>query len=391
MIKLELMKWNLMSFGILLLIGCSQRNQENKRPIHNKAYQKLATLVESGNDVYNVDSNVSSYPRCTQLYVDPANKKYYTFLNKADNSIYFYDAASKLLLFKTTLPVDGIASIGKKTEGYYIKNFDTIFAVSEYMLGIFDTSAKLKAKVDFYKFRKKLGNSSILSMGSVRQVGLYNDFIVLNNVPDIYADKQSDFDATQCGIKFSFSKPQETKYIMPYPYPYQLGVYGANFLSFYSAYDEQNSNMVYSFPNDDFIQVYALKSDSIKEFYGGSEFIDTIMPMKKPSNDFDGYNKHYLLSPSYASIIFDKFNNVFYRFALRPVSEKDYEARKWWKKKSIIILDSSFKKIGEEAITDSCSFLDAYITEDGLHLNSSIKGGPIVYKKFILKKISNVH
>jgi hypothetical protein len=106
------------------------------------------------------------------------------------------------------------------------------------------------------------------------------------------------------------------------------------------------------------------------------------LPCRKSVRDFEGYTRFYIKSPSYGPVLYDPYRNMYYRFALTPLSDEDYAQRKWWKNKSLIVLDSTFAKVGETKISDSCSFLNYFITEDGLFISQggSFRRLPAIYK-----------
>jgi hypothetical protein len=383
----------LLTCSLLLFIFSCNTQQKEKASfvrIGNKEYKytKTAELVRDSAVTYEIDSESNNFPRCTQLFED-SEKKYYTFLNKTNNSIYFFNAHDREFLFRIKVPAFNHTDEGNGVDGYYIKNLDSIFFCFRYFLGITDTSGKLKGKFNSYPYqKKKIGSTSILSINSSAQFVIDENYAYVNNTSDLYAHKPKEFKGSQCLFKVNLNDPNDVSYLVEYPDLYHSGAYGANFLGYFSCFNPTLKEIVYGFANDNYIGSYSLQSGSSKFYYAGSERLAEVSPMKTPSAKFEDYNKFYLFSPSYASIIYDKFRNVYYRFALSPISEDDYEKRRWWKKKSIIILDSALAKIGETSISDSCSFMDIYVDQSGLFLNSSTSDKSIEYWRFNLKKLT---
>lgn len=371
----------------LLIASCGEekKSKEDINRINDNShyvYKNKYFLIDSGIIGYPLDSFVSAFPRSSQYYID-GSAQYLASLDRHTNTIVVYN--NKEIVLRIKIPTVGESSIGKSADGFYIKNFDSIFVSSRYVIGIYNKGGILKEKFNLLNFQKGLSHSSLINLSSIAQPAFSGSYIYLSNIPDIYATRQTDFKKKISLIKFNLKNPEDISYLIRYPYPYQIGVYGANFLSYYNIYDSSSSSLIFSFPADNYLLRYFINGDSTKIYYAGSELLDSLIPMSKPSDKFDDFNKYFLRSPSYATIFSDPYRKVYYRFALLPISEEDYRARHWWKKKSVIILDSNFSKVGESPIPDSCSFENGYVTKDGLFLNCSPNENTLRYRRFILK------
>jgi hypothetical protein len=145
---------------------------------------------------------------------------------------------------------------------------------------------------------------------------------------------------------------------------------GANYRFVYSSFVNPYT-MLLSFPADHFIYKVNVFSKQIDKYYGGSKYFDTIQSLNKGKNykDKSRINEFFTTNPSYSSIVFDKYRNMFYRIADLPIRhyQEGVKAQSI-KQFSIIILDSNFNKIGETLLPHLMySRIAFFVSRDGLN------------------------
>jgi len=91
------------------------------------------------------------------------------------------------------------------------------------------------------------------------------------------------------------------------------------------------------------------------------------MKSKKYINS-DISTKYFVENHSYSNIIYDKYNNVYYRIA--EMKSKYNGLPAWNKEIAVIILDEQLNKIGETFIgkCHSCNIFTMYVNKKGLHI-----------------------
>lgn len=375
----------------LVLVGSQSCKNKETNPVDRKYvknYNKTFGLVIKEPLCLPLDSLTSPTVTCTQYYTDEkTGKSYVCLLNALVNSIYIYDYSTRSVAYKVKLDNEGPNGIGGRIEGFYIKSFDSIFVNSRYTVSIVDTGRR---KSRSFNLIKKQSNSftSLPLISNAEEAGIVNGDLFFACAPDKDAFEKSSFLDNQCLVKLNLTTGE-------YEYKYrpsdlfQKGVYGPNYAASYNCINRSDKLVLLSFQNDPLLFIHSLDAgDSARTVYAGSELFDEVAPMPKTTRDYEGYTRFYIKSPSYGPVMYDPYRNMYYRFALTPLSDEDYAQRRWWKNKSIILLDSNFTKIGETAISDSCSFLNYFITKDGLFISKSGQSeDSLKYMKYLPQKI----
>lgn len=364
------------------LAACGR--QDRKRKTYHMNYETRAQLIRGGSIILPLDTLTSNNVSCVQFYSDRSSgRNYISFLNMHENTIYFYDFLTHRESFRVKLEREGPDGVGKVAEGFFIHSLDSILVSSRYRLSVVDSSGKVRRR---YNLAKKF-NHEFTALPQVAQfyepVLLKQDWL-LTTAPDLSAFDKKAFRGAQCLMRMN-KFTGEFQYQFEPSDLYQTGVYGPNYASYYNCNNRRNL-VVFSFPADPLVYTFDFTTGRQDTFYAGSKDFDAVRPMDPVETDFEGYTKFYIRNPSYGPIIFDPYRRVYYRFALTPLSEADYAARRWWKNKSLIILDSTFNKIGETSLTDSLSFLNYFVSHDGLYVAKSSKEDEMEYVRYVLEK-----
>ena len=164
-----------------------------------------------------------------------------------------------------------------------------------------------------------------------------------------------------------------TSYYMPYPDIYKNNWAGRLFRWVYGEYNSNSDVFIFSFPADHNIYVLDGKLMKTDSYYCGSELIDVIRYLKSSKSrpvTSDEAIRFFAENNSYSRIIYDSYNDVYYRFA---ELKTEYNGVPGWKKDvSIIILDNEFEVIGETFIgqlASNCKY-SIFVNHEGLHLLS---------------------
>lgn len=206
----------------------------------------------------------------------------------------------------------------------------------------------------------------------------------------IDTDKIENFKDFPCLYELDLTN-HTTKAAYYFPKTYQKGLYGINFVinTFYT-FQPEKKIIVFSFSNDKNIYAFDIRTNQTQILEVSSKYFTDIPPIESNANisDFNVYTKFYVQSNSYGPIYYDKYRKVYYRFAERGVDDKSYKEKKWWKRKSIIITDEMFNKIGEFDIPDSINHWSGFVTDKGFYLlDTSFENENFVY--FIGYKFTN--
>jgi hypothetical protein len=310
---------------------------------------------------------------------DPSSLQYLSnnqllYSSDITSRILFYDLNTKKVVNAIKLEREGTNGLGKGELGVSFINKDSIVVGSStYDIFIINDKMEILYKNNFYK-RKMSVKPFQPHVATTSQPIIKNEKIYLSGMPYLNAGKLKDFENFPALFEVDL-KSDDVKSLMNFPEPYQKGLYGANFALHFHTYNPINQTFVISFAADPNVYTYSLQSKKTKRYYAPSKHFTNIPPMPEgmDAQDFNNYLKFYIQSNSYGAIYYDKYRDVYYRFAERAVDEVRYKEKKWWKFKSVIVLDKDFNKIGETDLPDGVNSWCVFISEQGLYIQTSQK------------------
>lgn len=361
-------------FYIILFVTSCNDIGKNINPLFNTKRTKTAHLNYIKEISFDLDSQTTNIFTASQ-YIP--NENIYSFMS-LDKNILFYDYDTNKLLYKIPL------SLPQPTTYQYI-NKDTIILLdysTEELIIINNKSEvinsyKIKHNIEYYP-------SPITKIAPITFIN--NCIYVFGNMAGEYNNENN----KNRNVLLKYNCLNNTKsYHIPYPDIYKKNWNGTLFRWCYADYTPLHDSFLISFPADHYIYSYDYKQDSITKFYAGSEHIESTFYIKKPKQEFinaDDRTKHFVESDSYSTIIYDQYQNIYYRFAeLNSI----YEGIPGWSKElSIIILDSEFNIIGETFIgkVPTTYRYATFITKEGLHLPHFINENILNFSIYQLKR-----
>lgn len=255
----------------------------------------------------------------------------------------------------------------------YIRNFDSILIFSYKQVQIFDTSGRTKAAFDFKKRFNKLpvfsffDNRNPVSFAENKiytSIRPYDNDTMLKDLREAKAIYEFDFNRK--GVKTYYNLPES----------YHSRLFGFPLLrSSYCLNDKKQ--FILSFAADSNIYVTNL-ADFHLEFYAKSRYQinDITSPTINEVWENDGFI-NYLLNDAYGAIYYDNFKCRYLRVAEHKINIDEFKSRERRHYQSIIIMDSTFKIIGESKIDKNINLDKVIITSTGkiyAHLISNPKG-----------------
>ena len=337
--------------------SCSERVNETKN-IDTLDSVDLVIIKETEFQIdTTTNSSVSSitvYPRTNPRYLII----YHTFQSSAS----IFDLQTRKLIKKISFPIEGPNGVGEGVRGMHFHNFDSIFLIAllEQRMYLVDSAAKLKMKFE-------LSNDKVYAiMSTTYSTYIKNGLMHLTGYPaphrivssSDFSDLILNLSSGKLISQFKLSKE------------YDRGYWGKhNYLRIRSVFDEDRDNLIFSFPNDDYLHVKH-SDDSVRKFFAGSSKIKRLRPVA--SNYIEGdekFYRHAASQGSYAGIFYDRWSKLFYRVAFNPIS-KDYESpADTQQNPSLIILNENFLKVGECPLpVGEYDLASIFLTQDGLHI-----------------------
>jgi hypothetical protein len=368
---------NTQLFYVIVISFTFPSCQKEEVPCVATHMDSSVTLIEGETIGFPLDSLTSPNSSCIQLFNDKkSGRSYLAMLNQPDHSVYLFNYELKTLHSKIQFQRSGIHSVGEVLNGFYIHTLDSIFVVSRYVLSIVSENG-----IPYYQFSFLKENrhnfTSLPQIATNRPARLLKGTLYMSAVPDKDPFNKRSFKGEQCMIALDLKK-RRFHYSMEFPSSYQRGIYGPNFMMVSHCINEDKNTVTYSFPTETCI--YNTNSlNDVERFYAGSSDLPKITPMQKVVADYDFYTRFYVQSPSYGSIYYNAFLNLYYRFAEYPRNDEDFNSGKVWKNKSIIVLDSLFRKVNETKVSELLSSTMCYTNSCGLYIARSTQSEDTLY------------
>jgi hypothetical protein len=329
-------------------------------------------LIKSQSIVFNTPYNniVSLSSSTFENYINYATieDKKINLLNLINNKIEY-----KISLDK----IDSVASI-KNGFSFYFHNFDTIFVLLEKKVNTIyqiDSTGKITKK---YFFSVESDYNYVLTSFGGSNMCFFDNKILLKKM--IFPQqKNSDY------LKIFYSEPPDITINTKNNVVEKFGQWPLKYTyeNFNNSYPyrciDNEKNVIYSFAAEHELYVYS-KNGQLSTFPAKSKFIDKFIQY-----DIDSmYNvqfkkKYFTTAPKYAKIIFDMYNNLYYRIAIHEqsfINKKtntiNSEDDKTW---SIIILDKQFNLIDEIYFSENSPYtpFSFSICEEGLLIRKKKK------------------
>lgn len=309
--------------------------------------------------------------------VDLDGKDYLYFINGQKPEILIYDLASRQLSCKMIFEPEGPHGIGRGIGCAYVKSKEEVYLSNGYTNTIYKSNDKgqIVGKYDFTKADNGLGLTSILcSLGRMELIdGKFYIPQSLNKALGPILINES----SVCAIMDTVCKATT---ISDFKYPplieySDMGTPAGFGFQYRRTYD--GTSFIYSFLYSD--SVYKVSKDHTKaEVYQiKSKYISDVTVPSRNVSDLKDVLKATCEEATYEDIIYDKYRNVYYRFAC-PKTEIDVsnnlsEVIRFGKQQfSIIILDADLSIIGETLFPEFTYVPTAhFVSEDGLYLSCS--------------------
>ena len=318
---------------------------------------ELVGLIMSGEIIFRLDSLTSDFFVASQ-YI-PEMSAYSFLSNRKEINIYDYQTGELLDKIPLKIPQPtSYAFIG--TDSVLILDYESR------MLSICDTQGEVSRT---FGIDNGIKYPPLLSITGISPVVIEGEYVSLfGKIGGGNFDKNDDNRKVLTTINTS---SMVTSRSMPYPEIYEKNWGRGLFSWVYGEYNSNTKRYIFSFPADHYIYVMDSSFSHIDKYYCGSTLIESTQYLRTPKRiPVSSYNetRHFVETDSYSRIVYDSYNNVYYRFA---ELKSKYEGVLGWKKDiSVIIMDENFRVIGETYIGKlSSSFrYGIFVNENGLHL-----------------------
>ncbi|WP_028298153.1 DUF4221 family protein [Olivibacter sitiensis] len=392
-------------FPFFLIFGsCSNDSSfSNVKVVKNPFVGKLRPthiLEESADVIFQLDSLTAPKIEYAQFLELPDGKRVLSFLNHYTSAIYQYDYDTRQIINSINIGSNLLPDSTEKVQpkAYHLSGLDSVYIYNqgnmEYLLYnkrnndltrislIADQDLRTEPWYLQYPQYYPQGTNQIVKIGD-RIFFSGQTFQVLKN--DLLKNFRfvSSTNVSNDNVDFLYNYPDSL-----YGSNYNWG--GDKFFETYMAYNADRNILVFSFPVSHNLYITAPGQDaySASEF-AGSNYIEDIRSMATEVDKLteESLVEHTLRSDEYASVRYDPYRKVYYRFVRHGI--KDYSKSSKWNDKSVsvIILDENFKYIGEKnlGLLKNWFIQNVFVSDEGLHIEyipDNLDEERLIYKTF---------
>ncbi|WEK35466.1 MAG: DUF4221 family protein [Candidatus Pseudobacter hemicellulosilyticus] len=289
------------------------------------------------------------------------------FLDKGKPFIFFYDRATKSLLFYNFNNRSIVQKVPIKAWLFkekfdkpviYVINFDSIFITSKTKLFLLDSSGKTKKIMEQYS-----DDSKFIISDNECPAYIKDSLLLVGNAPNVKETSLPAHQKWRVITAFNLSNSQKTQYY-ELPTIYQSALYGYSYLNYSYCFNDRK-NIVFSFAAD--TNIYETDLASYHKAYNAQSKLqkEVIHPISKSDIQEGKSYTEYSLQDSYGGIHFDPYHKRYLRLFKQKVPSLANVYKNRIRKRSIIIFDKSFRIIGESDVDDSFAFSTIFFTQDG--------------------------
>jgi uncharacterized protein DUF4221 len=362
-----------LTFLILLLYSAAfyqcgeDQNSEGKRK--GRSYFKEVSEIR-----FPLDSLTSFFQNSIQ-YREVGDSGYLSIFNEAANSIYEYayddKRSRKIVHFEKEGP-NGIGSNYKM--GHLIAGADSIFLLNYLTKELFLTNFEGKVLKKY-----SLAADDEKTQPSVQLDTRYTAYKTGKKIYFIGANyfHQDDNTSLLNSIVLDLESGEKS-YHFPRPEIYNEGNWGYFKYIVYHCYNPGTKKLVYSFGVSDSLFETSLDFETTIGHPARSRHFGEIKPLTENLNETvaeERIDEYDMTTPCYGPVLFDKYNELYYRFAFLPILTDDYKSGDRSRQKtktSIIVLDTRFKFIDEMILpVDGYMIIMYFINREGLHIAKS--------------------
>lgn len=322
-------------------------------------FRDSVTFYASGEKKFVLDSMTGFFHNA--IRIDSINsQKVFSLFNEINASLYIYDYKEGNILKRISFQLEGPDGIGKNISHMI---FQPISSDSFLLINQWDKTFILtngEGKVLYHQKIDTTGNGPRLFIVSAigRNPVFRNGSKVY--VPCVVSGKyiRQTISSVKTLLIFDI-KTRKFDYGINMLPLYDERTWGQNLdkYALFGVFNPNNQYYYYSFPISPYVFKYDLSQKRIEDStYVGSQHFEKILPYPDKINT-DNIGKNLALweklklfdltNPHFDFLLFDRHRNLFYRHCFLPRTKDEYLNNKNEPKESIIILDSSLKKIGE--------------------------------------------
>ncbi len=350
------------------LLSCSGQKADTKLEFDYE-------LIENSEIKFPLDKSTSNVELYLEVIEDPDNgRELLAYLSRTKLAILYFDIAEQKLVKEIPLQREGPEGVGKPT-GAYVVSWDSIYviAANNYQVSLIDQNAKVHRRYRLLDGDTYNENTGLIQVKATSPAVKVGNLMYFNVLPD-----RDSYEPFYYEGKINSSLDLVTgdyEYFNQYPAEFKGKVWGVRGPSYSTTFRSSTNEMAFSFSISDSISVFDLEDWSSERFYGGSKYKkNPVQPFENPNESLD-LSDDALRTFHYEGMIYDKYEEVYYRIALHDIELADANSNKldmFNKTLSIIVLDRDFNILTEKKLEDNKYMWYMYfVSKEGLCIAQS--------------------
>jgi hypothetical protein len=371
---------------LIFIVFFTSCNQTKKDKV-----SELVTLEPNAVEL-SLNDKTSNISRGLQGYHH--NGKDYMFnINWAQNSLQMYDLSKGEKEKELFFNIEGDQAIGR-IFGFHVHNFDSIFLFTQQDAEIvmIDTGNVIKHRIH-YETPDIYSNAFVHNAYFISYPILIGDNLIVKSHLQGNYRQMTDQTLEQKPITYSINVNTSQVQLSSNKYPADYLNEGLKFYE-YSMAGNLNKR-VFSFFGDHRL-FYVDADSSLQSKEVKSKYLDDKMPLFPMYGERENTYDYLLASDHYESILYDKFRNIYYRFAFPKQQYEGMEELTHLKEAanlfSVMVLDENLN-ILEEILFDEKRHLpnNVFVGKEGLYISTSHPDNPVNKEDKMVFDLLKVH
>ena len=373
------MKYTLSIYCLLLIFSvtsCKKKIVTDSVIAYQKKnsaiFNDSLTLKEMGTTSFPLDKQTPLISNSIQ-FTDSKEGGLFSDLNFFNSTIYVYSYKTRSLIKKICI-AKGTFLGNPQYFAHYLKNLDTIFVTHSWTSTVLqiDSSGKVVSKgmLAFPGPGKFIVGIDAKTRKPMQLKG--DTLLIPGHLLDLNVEDQRQIKNL---ILYNF-KTKDSNRIFDRPDLFNYGSWGGAPYELFVTYNKLSGKLVEGYAAEPYLYETDWDGNVTGKHYLGSKFFEKILPYgakkyKNANAPVEEFEKHDDISPRFGQVIYDPYNNLYYRFVVLPLTEEEYidPRKRFYHKESIIITNSRFQKIGEVLLPEKRYKTDmSFVAPDGLHL-----------------------
>ncbi|ACU60618.1 DUF4221 family protein [Chitinophaga pinensis] len=349
---------------LFFLVACQYEKpiKETNVAEFSPNYDSIQVIITKDTIKLAVDSTTSNrfaYFNCQQV----GNDLIFAFLDLNKRFYHIYDLKKEKCLAKLDMRRLMVQNRNISSTKVFFKNFDSIYVYADMHIFLVDSLLTVR---DSIKLLNRPFRASTFFINGKQPVFLSN-VMYAPAFPTLDPRERKDRKKWRTMYKIDWSKHQSFL-LHGITEEFVDSIYDKGLLSPFYSYDRKKQYFVFSLPADSSIEVTDFKSFAIK-YPAGSKYIkgNTSSYLADDFKGSENSHKALLQRNTYGQIYHDTFANYYLRVAEQKITDANYISKRLIKDRSLIILDSQFKIVGESIIDHSVDIGSLLVTPRGIY------------------------